>query len=151
MQNHNKAVPEKKRNKRSDSLTAWMLIKKKKKTTKKHFSNTAEVEHLPKEALWPAATPTQGELGKRRLRKKMKSLFCKDTHRQSLKEEIGIGASAHLLKAKSGEIYPDLPECKTYMLEVRRVTDLSSTNGTLVFLCFPHTPSELWPSEFPRS
>lgn len=34
MQNHNKAVPEKKRNKRSDSLTAWMLIKKKENNKK---------------------------------------------------------------------------------------------------------------------
>lgn len=43
----------------------------------------------------------------------MKSVFCKDTYRQSLKEEIGIGASAYLLKAKAGEIYPDLPGYKT--------------------------------------
>lgn len=32
------------------------------------------------------------------------------------------------------------------MLEVRSVSDLLSTNGTLVLLCFPHTAAEFWPA-----
>lgn len=70
----------------------------------------------------------------------IKFFSCKNIHKQCLKEEVGIVASAHLFKAKSGKTYCCLPSFggKKPMFGggcgVADVTNLTSTK-TLMLLC----------------